>query len=751
MKCCNRLISKTRIEHAIFLEVCMKGTSFLRLYLAIFMILIALLTACQKIPSDSQALAPVQEQKALETPAVLMNGSCVYLEGTVTLLRAGNERIIEIGDEVIAGDTIKTANNALCELQFGSTAKLQLQADTVLEVTDIFLSDVSRRVAAKLEIGSILNKVQKLSGSDSYTVRTGSTVCGVRGTEFVVKVDSSFNTVIAVKKGKVAALPATPVLEQIITESSTNAVASAALETLVANTPIIEENQELLIDKTVVAEAEVVHTAMQKAIASVPPIPMEKEEEAPVIAPVITYEAPQIINNVPVKPTDKPKPAFTEQPEALSAIQKVVQTVQAAAQKPVVKPKQVSNQFKNTFKQLDSIQLPQPGATQGDGTTSSGMQDSSVPQTTSAAAENAAAGQAEQSDKQGVAQSSQVANQPVQTPAPKPESGYKVIPALKRAVSGNIVRSLSGNAFIVSDKNGTVTAISNKGQRLWVVTTQNKGTERTYAVPFKDFIYFSGSDELVIIDAKTGQVMNRIALDSNTSHLLGNRVVPFPNAVVFPTKTGIDVLAPTTGEIIRSIEIPSGSMMTPANYNGKAVIVNQKGTLYIVNIDTGNIEKEIKTPAIQPTAQSPKILKSLVCFADRKGLLVQVDLSSGTVNWTKQLEGSTGIFTDLEFAQEGIFAFGNDTIYAYALDGNELFAPLNDAAAPPSLIRGVLVYASKNKEIKTIDVRTGAIIATVQINDIGTARPLFFNGFVYVGLSSGSVIQIPAEKLNIKK
>ncbi|HRV27247.1 MAG TPA: PQQ-binding-like beta-propeller repeat protein [Spirochaetia bacterium] len=705
------------------------------------LIITIVLTACSPKTAQEQALAPVQEQAVQEAPVVLMNGTCVYIEGSVTLLRAGNERPMELGDEIISGDTIKTGSNAICELQFGSTAKLQLQAQTVLEVTDVLLSDVSRRVAAKLEIGSILNKVQKLSGTDSYTIRTGSTVCGVRGTEFVVKVDSTSTTVIAVKKGKVAALPATATLDKIIQEAATNAVASAALETLVANTPVIVENQEMTINKDVVAAAEIVHKEMEKVIASVAPIPFEKEEEAPIIAPVITYEAPEIVNNVPVKPSAKSKPALMETPEVISAIQQVVQSVQTTAQKPVVKPRPVSNQFNGAFKQLDSIEPPQSTTPSEGASSQSSSEAQVVPEQTKSVQENKPA-------EKPATTVTKPAETPVQTK--KPALEYVAIPALKRAVSGNIVRSLAGNAFIVSDKNGTVTAFSDSGQRLWVVNTENKGTERTYAVPFKDFIYYSGSNELVIIDAKSGKIINRIALDSNKSHLLGNRVVPFPNAVVFPTKTGLDVLSPATGEIISSIEIPGGSMMTPANYDGKAVIVSQRGILYIVNIEKGSIETEIKTPAVQPTAQAPKIFKALACFADRKGLLVLVDLNTGTVKWTKQLEGSNGIFTDLEFAQEGIFAFGNDTLFAYSLEGTPLFDPIKNVAAPPALIRGKLVYANKDNQIVSIEANTGKLLTKLTIDVVGSSRPLFFNGFVYMGLNNGSVIKIPAEKLGIK-
>ena len=720
----------------------MMGTKrLLRLIFIPGLIIIVLCTGCPQKSVQDQAIAPVQEQSVQEAPVVLMNGTCVYVEGTVTLLRAGNERPMEPGDEIVSGDIVKTGSNAICELQFGNTAKMQLQAQTVLEVTDVLLSDVSRRIAAKLEIGSILNKVQKLSGLDSYTIRTGSTVCGVRGTEFVVKVDTASNTVIAVKKGKVAALPTTATLDKIIQESASNAVASAALETLVASTSVIAENQEMTINSQVVAAAEIVHKEMEKAIASVPPIPFEKENQAPIIAPVLTYEAPQIVNNVPVKPSAKQKPAITETPEALTAIQQVVQKVQATAQKPATKPKPVSSQFNAAFKQLDTMQPPQSTQPSQGAAPQSSSVEQNVPEQVKPAQEHKPA-------EKPVVTTAKPAEIPAQTKMPEPE--YVSIPALKRAVSGNIVRSVAGNAFIVSDKNGTVMAFSDSGQRLWVVNTENKGTERTYAVPFKDFIYFSGSNELVIIEAKSGKVINRITLDSNKSHLLGNRVVPFPNAVVFPTKTGLDVLSPATGEIISSIDIPGGTMMTPANYDGKAVIVNQKGVLFIVDIEHGVIEKEIKTPAIQPTAQAPRIFKTLACFADRKGLLVLVDLKSGTTNWTKQIEGSNGIFTDLEFAQEGIFVYGNDTLYAYSLEGTQLFEPIIKVSAPPALIRGVLVYADKDKQIVALNPANGKVIAKLAVEDAGTSRPLFFNGFVYVGLSNGTVIKMSAEKLGIK-
>ncbi|HON88973.1 MAG TPA: hypothetical protein PK746_05820, partial [Spirochaetales bacterium] len=66
------------------------------------LIITIVLTACSPKTAQEQALAPVQEQAVQEAPVVLMNGTCVYIEGSVTLLRAGNERPMELGDEIIS-------------------------------------------------------------------------------------------------------------------------------------------------------------------------------------------------------------------------------------------------------------------------------------------------------------------------------------------------------------------------------------------------------------------------------------------------------------------------------------------------------------------------------------------------------------------------------------------------------------------------------------------------------------------------
>lgn len=124
--------------------------------------------------------------------------SIIYLEGDVTL----NGVPASVGDAVRAGDKLQTAATALCEVVFNSRNIVHMTAGTVLKFDP---SQLSRGATLqKGAIAMVLRNLAALQGSEvRFRITTSTTVAGVRGTCFFVKVEDTNNTFICCCNGAI--------------------------------------------------------------------------------------------------------------------------------------------------------------------------------------------------------------------------------------------------------------------------------------------------------------------------------------------------------------------------------------------------------------------------------------------------------------------------------------------------------------------------------------------------------------------
>jgi hypothetical protein len=116
-------------------------------------------------------------------PAALaaLNGQVVYTEGDVTI-RSGSsgERDAAIGENLGQGDVVQTAADSLAviDLANGTTVKLR-------EKTTLAIDSIGEETVVSLRAGgAFASIVKKLTGH--FSVRTGTAVAGVRGTQFFI-------------------------------------------------------------------------------------------------------------------------------------------------------------------------------------------------------------------------------------------------------------------------------------------------------------------------------------------------------------------------------------------------------------------------------------------------------------------------------------------------------------------------------------------------------------------------------------
>ncbi len=309
------------------------------------------------------------------------------------------------------------------------------------------------------------------------------------------------------------------------------------------------------------------------------------------------------------------------------------------------------------------------------------------------------------------------------------------------AIKGEI--GLYGERIVAADRKGVLFAAGMRGQRHWSVQTGNSPNENSFPVIIGDRAYFSGSNEFVIVEVRSGRVSGRQDLDSNASHLFGRRTVSDGTNGYFPANDAIRVIDLSSGLVLRSISLPNGSGMTPTLYQDKILIVDNKGVFLIIDRDSGRIESQIRTRAIQPIALAATVQGDRAFFAGRKGSVVSVDLSAKKVAWERGLPGDRrqGIFQDIICSPEGAFVFAKDTLYGFSMQtGEELFTPVAGISAPPLYMTGKLYVGSADGSFLILDAKSGRTVNKLEVGARITTRPAELSGKIIVGTAKGEIL-----------
>ncbi|MEA1912050.1 MAG: PQQ-binding-like beta-propeller repeat protein, partial [Spirochaetota bacterium] len=310
--------------------------------------------------------------------------------------------------------------------------------------------------------------------------------------------------------------------------------------------------------------------------------------------------------------------------------------------------------------------------------------------------------------------------------------------------------STGSNMIYTSDSNGLISAVTPEGRLVWSFASANKSVENSYPVFSNNRIYFSGSSELVVINALNGKVIERKALDKNSAHIFGRRLVPFGSQSLFPSNDEIRVLNGSSGNLVRTISLPgSGSRMTPAVWKNKILSVDQNGTFSIINPDSGVVEKEITTTGSQPIALSITIKNNLAVFSGRKGNAVCIDLDAEKVLWDTQLisgGSKVQVYSDIVCSNSGVYIYTKGTIHALNLTtGEKLFENISDVSSPPGVIANQLVFGDNNNNLVFMNSKNGRIDKILDLNDTVSARPAALGGLIAAGTLSGKLLVINPE------
>ena len=88
---------------------------------------------------------------------------------------------VEIGQKIKVGYILKTLDNGEIDIRFSDNTVMKMDSDTVLKISENTLKDLT----VDLSDGKLFAKFHKLFSDQKFSVYSGNTVAGIRGTDLV--------------------------------------------------------------------------------------------------------------------------------------------------------------------------------------------------------------------------------------------------------------------------------------------------------------------------------------------------------------------------------------------------------------------------------------------------------------------------------------------------------------------------------------------------------------------------------------
>jgi len=232
------------------------AVQYLLLYFFLIIFIIFHFSSCRREP------VPVQvAERNLNAVITFISGDA-YIFSENTILPAA------IGDILSPGDTVRTATDSFLEILITGNSVIRMDGNTELSIDRLAIVGADSDVVMSLVSGTIINKVERMVGSD-HSIRTNSAVFGVRGTEFLVSASGadSDDIVLAVRSGSVQMIPHLDVVERIMEKAPEGDENIEAFIQLVEERfPLVAGGSEIVITPDLSAEILTTLLAVENAV-----------------------------------------------------------------------------------------------------------------------------------------------------------------------------------------------------------------------------------------------------------------------------------------------------------------------------------------------------------------------------------------------------------------------------------------------------------------------------------------------------
>ena len=721
-----------------------------------------------------------------------------FTTGEVLTLKENQWNPAEINDFLETGDTVKVEADSYCEIQFGNRAVIKIEENTELVIPSLQTASGSTEVGLKVLTGAVLSKVNKLASSESFTVETQSAACGVRGTEFMVRADSETATLLAVKEGSVVFIPAGFDMESLKSKiPPENTEALAAISGIESALSVVQADEEIAIHAQDIEAINASYSMLEKTILY---ISENKSESAAKLAEVKALSddlvnrltsSTQVSDQSEKQMQDLDLMVIRELPEpeegkitTSSDLVKVSVSVNVPDARISRDGRLLGKgKFSAIYSDGEEISLLISGkgyldknlvfkaGKESDNIYEVTLEKNSAYKETSSILFKVMPDDAEiiidgtpagigsfstelLSDKtyNVLIKKEGFQKKYLTIAEPKGEQNIEVtlLPSIEKRIkvsTGKLTGyvAFSDNRIFTADIYGEITSAEPNGTILWKLQTGNSPNESAFPVASGKNIFFSGANEFITADIKTGTAKTIIPLDDDSSHVFGRRVIAAGNTGIYPANSKLLKFNLDTGDFTGEIEIPDGTRMTPGFYNSEILIVNQKGVFYRINPSSGAVTASVQTKALQPVVNNVAVNAQTgkAVFNGKKGDIVCINLSNNSIAWTTSLsEGKSSMITgDLQIGSAGVYAYSQNRLYGFSSEtGKKLFEPLSKISSPPVLAGGKLYFGTTDGFFKTADALTGSVLESINISAVVSASPYFDNGKIYAGTAKGEIL-----------
>ncbi|MBI2255887.1 MAG: FecR domain-containing protein [Proteobacteria bacterium] len=140
--------------------------------------------------------------------ATLSVGAVAKVRGTASLSRAGQQVVLQGGEEVAAGDVVTTLADSRLRIELKDGSQLSLGELTRMTIAafEFTPEDMKRDAAFDLKEGILEAITAKVASGSRFVIRTRNAVAATRSTEWIVTAEKA-QTGVYVVEGKVDVAP----------------------------------------------------------------------------------------------------------------------------------------------------------------------------------------------------------------------------------------------------------------------------------------------------------------------------------------------------------------------------------------------------------------------------------------------------------------------------------------------------------------------------------------------------------------
>lgn len=751
-------------------------------------------TARPESASDSDleaGTATVADDRAL----VLFAAGDVYVSTPGAAGAAASRDSVAAGDFLGAAQSLSTGAESACELQFGERAVIRIDENTEVNLEDLLLQPGKTKVGLRLNAGTVLCKVEKLAGGESFQVRSRAAVCGVKGTDFGVTVAADENTILAVQSGKVSFLPAGFDIQALARAASGGDPELAASITELAGveqTVSADEESELspaaaerVRERVRTLEGEIKQYAAGKKMTPAEKNRMKtsfrrfrddwrREVRGPRRMDRARRERlkgfdglkRRRIEVVPRRPREK-TPAPDTRAETRSPDGKRVTGPPA----PVVRRSERLMRIQvNVEPRTAAVFLNGLPAGRGrfQGLFAAGDKLSFAFKLSDYVSQSLFIDlhpgvkrvykiRLKPEEREGVRRDGTPEGEegvPDETDATTPsaieeEAGGRRGPdrpmvAQERPTTRPFVGDLAvfGNRIYAADTAGTVFCLDDRGRTVWKRPSPNRANIDSSPTAAGKKVYFAGADGILVLNAADGNPLDELSAADFPDDRFNRLLLAGPGPQAIPVEGGIEIVDSAGRGKPRRIDLSPEIILTLLVDRQYLFAADRGGMVRLFDLKTGRPSpRSIKTPVGDPIARG--FFQPASClYVAGSAALACVDPGRRRLKWEKPIQGGRVKPGALSVNETGVYVFAAERLFAFSHKGDPLFPPLEGVSAPPLALKNRLALGRTDGSFELLDARTGETLRRLPRKFKVTARPQLLGNFIAAGTEAGEILVI---------